>query len=426
MPTFEMKTVPADAKVTYSIYEPGKQEMWRGYDSSSAKSSLPIEDSKVANNLLKQDLLAEATSIEGNPKVKVLVEKVVTPFTQNKLTVTDIKNTKRFASAGKTLYFINKPLKTDYKEIKLEATLSQTDDNKIPKENIKWKINDKENEYKEGDTEFTIPITDKIKNATFTNSAGFPTMTDKTVSVKWVDEDRKDASFMPPAVSHLITQFNDDLLKPCKKLTDKLDQWTGSKPGDKQNFKVEIKPIKIKGELFNEEDINSRQYFEVLKGSINGGISLKGEFFGYPPFLKPLNIDNVSKVGFFISPKIDINLVGAKLKKTIGETKKTLKDEFAIEGNIKGCIEVGLKAELTVDQDKKDYIEFSVKGSGEGCVSGKKIFNFSTNKWDGGFYIDPIKLAVKAKISSKGYFKFTLVDFDGSYIITDKVDLSEK
>jgi hypothetical protein len=209
-----------------------------------------------------QDLQAEAINIEGNPKVKVLVEKVVTPFTQNKLTVTDTKNTKRFATAGKTLYFINKPIKSDYKEIKLEATLSQTDNNQIPKENIKWKINDIENEYKEGYTEFTIPITDKIKNATFTNSAGFPTMTDKTVSVKWVDEG-------------ILKIDIGNKLGPILKIFDEINYWQNKfklfgipcKVAVLENLEraKQIGKFSFSYEKKNEEDNKSRYYNKVDK-----------------------------------------------------------------------------------------------------------------------------------------------------------------
>ncbi|WP_017498222.1 fibronectin type III domain-containing protein [Flavobacterium sp. WG21] len=432
--TFEMKTVPSDAKVTYSIYGPGEQSMLRGYDSSTSKSSLPIEDITLKNNLLIHDLQSEATSIEGNPKVRVEIQKIIGKFTQNALTAKDVSNPKnknRIAGANQTLYYIDKPpkiiklSKVDYNDTEIKVTLSN-DINLIPDENIKWKINNVDNSYKTGITQFTLPVNASVPNTTFTNISGYPNLTTKEVKVKWIKEGRSEQAFMPPAVSHLVTQFNDDLIKPFKKMTDKLDKFTGSLPGDKQNFKVEVKPIKIKGEGYNEEDDNSRHYFKTLKGSISGGINLKGEFFGYPPFLAFLNIKGISEVGVFISPKVEVNLVGSRLSRTIGETNKKVKDNFVIEGNIKGCIEVGLKAELTVDQDKKDYIEFSVKGSGEGCVSGKRVYNFTTNKWDGGFYIDPVKLAVKAKIKSKGYFKFTLVDYDASWAITDKVDLTKK
>jgi hypothetical protein len=416
IPIFEMKTVAKDTKVDWTIHEVGKQELWRGYTGYNIRVNLPIEDSRVKNNLRIQDLQAEAINIEGNPKVKVLVEKVITPFTQNKLTVTDTKNPKRFATAGKTLYFVNKPIKSDYKEIKLEATLSQTDNNQIPKENIKWKINDIENEYKEGDTEFTIPITDKIENATFTNSAGFPTMIDKTVSVKWVDEDRKDASFMPPAVSATISNFSNSILVPFKKMADGLNEIFGAK------LEAKIKPIKIKGENYNDIDEESRHYLKVLKGSINGGVSIKysdeDEPVFYPPFLKIFNIAGISEVGLYLAPKIEFNIVGGKITNTIGETNKVLKDQFFVEGNVKGCLEVGLKAKLLV---AKELVDFSVKGYGEGCMSGKLNYNMSINQFVGGVYLDPVKLAVKAKIKTKDeYFKFTLVDVDKTWTITDK------
>ena len=418
--TFEMKTLTEEAKVSYTIHEPGKKDMWRGYDSSASKSSLPIEDSSLENNLRIHDLQAEATSVDNQPKVRVEIEKVVTKFTQNALTAIDVGTPKRFATASQTLYYIDKPGKKNYRDTKIKATLTQTDLNKIPKENIKWKIDGKDNEYKDGTIEFTVPANDEVINTTFTNIAGYPILTTKEVKIKWIKEERKDASFMPPAVSHMVTQFNEKLVKPFKGITDYLDKKTGSKPDDKQNFKVELKPIKLKGEVYNEEHSTSRHYFKALKGSINGGISLKGEFFGYPPFLAPLNIDNISKVGFYIIPKVEVNIIGARLKKTVGETNKIQSDAFNIESNIKGCIEVGVKGELLVG---KDQVEFTLSGSGEGCASGKYIYDFKKNDWQGGFYLDPVKLALKAKIKSKGTFKFTLVDVDRSYSITDKMEL---
>ena len=60
-------------------------------------------------------------------------------------------------------------------------------------------------------------------------------------------------------------------------MADKINTFLGT-----DKFKAEIKPIKIKGEKYNEEDKNSRQYFEVVKGTVGGGISIKGEFLGYP------------------------------------------------------------------------------------------------------------------------------------------------
>jgi hypothetical protein len=420
-PTFEMKTLTTDAKVTYSIYEVGKQEMLRGYTGNTPKSTLPLEDNTIGYNVLKQDLLAEATNIEGNPKVKVLVEKVVTPFTQNKLTVTDTKNTNRFATTGKTLYFINKPLKTDSKEIKLETTLSQIDINKIPKEYIKWKINNVENEYKEGVTGFKLPITDKIENATFTNSAGFPTMTDKTVNVKWISEGKTDASFMPPAASYTVTNFNNKILIPFKGIATFLNEKLGTK------LEAKIKPLKMKGEKYNDIDQKSRHYLKVLKGSLNGGISIKysddDEPVIYPPFLKILNIAGISEVGLYLSPKIEFNLIGGRIRNTIGETDKVLTDQFFVEGNVKGCLELGLKAKLLV---AKELVDFSVKGFGEGCMSGKVNYNVSTDEFVGGVYLDPVKLGVKAKIKTKDdYFKFTLVDIDKTWTITDKYKIYE-
>lgn len=111
-------------------------------------------------------------------------------------------------------------------------------------------------------------------------------------------------------------------------------------------------------------------------------------------------------------------MIGGRTVNTVGETNKVLNDNFFVEGNIKGCMEVGLKSKLLV---AKDLVDFSVKGFGEGCFSGKINYNMSIDKFVGGIYIDPIKLGVKAKIKTKdGAFKFTLVDVDKTWTITDK------
>lgn len=46
--TFEMKTVPSNALVNFSIHEPGESQIERIYDSSTSKTTIPIEDIKIA------------------------------------------------------------------------------------------------------------------------------------------------------------------------------------------------------------------------------------------------------------------------------------------------------------------------------------------------------------------------------------------
>ncbi|WP_375604867.1 hypothetical protein [Flavobacterium davisii] len=417
--TFEMKNLEKGTKVNFTIHEPGKETLWRGYDATTAKQSLPIEDNTPnLINLLKFDLVANAFELEKKPSVRIEIEKTLKPFVFTKLEAIDLSNTKRIAGEGETLYYVNKPTVTT--EVKnTEFRITNTPNlmiNEIPIENVKWKLNNIDYTSGKGILSFSKYINEK-KDVKVTAITGFPNSSSKDVNVKWINENRGDASFMPPAVSSQITQFNDKLLLPFKKVSDKINDFFGT-----DKFKIEIKPLKIKGENYNDIDLNSRHYFKVLKGSINGGLSLKGEFLGYPPFLKILNIEDVSKVGVFASPKVEVNLIGGSLKKTVGETNNVFNDEFYFEGNLKGCLELGLKAELLV---AKDLVDFSVNGFGEGCGSGKVVYDITSNEFKGGFYFDPIKLGVKAKIKSKGGISFTLVDVDKTWAITDKITLYE-
>lgn len=415
--TFEMKTLSNEARVSFTIHEPGKQEMWRGYDGYTTKQTLPIEERRsTLVNLYKMDLESEATNVEGKPKVRIEIEKIVDPFIQNGLTATDISNKKRVAKAGEILYYINKPtVSTETRHTEFKAILSQPDIQEIPLQNLKWKIDGRDDEYKNGESKFDVYINENKTNTTVTNTAGYPDLTTKEVKVKWVDESRGEVNFMPPAVSHTIQQLCTEILVPLKKVADEINDFLGT-----DKFKAEIKPIKIKGESYNEIDKNTRHYLKVTKGSINGGLAIKGEFLGYPPFLKFLNIDDISKVGLYVTPKVEFNLIGGAEKKIIGENNNTINDDFYVEGNLKGCIELGLKAELLV---AKEYVDFSVNGFGEACGSGKIIYNITQNRFIGKIYLDPIKLGVKAKIKSNGAFSFTLVDVDKSWSITDKTKI---
>ena len=73
----------------------------------------------------------------------------------------------------------------------------------------------------------------------------------------------------------------------------------------------------------------------------------------------------------------------------------------------------------------KEDIDFELSGFSEGCASGKLKYNFTKQGFEGGLYLDPIILGVKAKIKSKGLLEFDLVDVDKSWSITDKTNIYE-
>ncbi|WP_285225449.1 fibronectin type III domain-containing protein [Flavobacterium tructae] len=385
--TFEMKTLPKDAKVSYSIHEPGKQEMWRGYDSSSSKSSLPIEDLKVKNNLRIQDLQSEATSVEGNPKVRIEIEKVVGKFTQNALTATDLKNTKRFANANQTLYYVNRKGASDTKKTEFKVTLSQADVNKIPVENIKWKINGLDDEHQNGKIKFNIPLTDKnlatTRTSTFTNIAGYPNLTTKEVYVKWVDGYKTEAEVVSPAIKNALNALADHVNR-LGTFLHKLD------PSGKAEFK-----ISYIGEEYLEEDASSRFYNTIREGGVSGqmAFAFKGVKYGIPiP-------SEIFKCEIYLKPVVAVSVNG-KMKYTKRMDKTTFtKTSFNLTFSPKVDLEAG--GELLI----KAGSGFEVKAHGFAGISswGEIKYDSGQNNISGNLGIGKPFYGIRGEITLAGY-----------------------
>ena len=412
--TFEMGDVADTTKVNFNIYYPnggGLKTIVAGFEK---KKTFFIE--KHSEELLKLDIYAFA-KVPDSIGVRIEIDKEVKKFDLTELKAIDLRKGNRVAKSGETLYYVNIPsIEKERRDTQFIAEIKPN----IPKEEIpmnfiNWTVNSKEFETNQGELQFKTSINEK-QDKKITVKTGNPTQTNKSVQIKWVDENRHDASFMPPAMNDMVQKLSKKVAISLEKTIDKLNKYIGT------NIKSEINPIKIKGEAFNEEDKESRYFFRILEGTINGGISVSGEAMVYPPFLKFLNIKNISKVGLYVSPKIDFSITGGMTRRENGETKKIEKDEFFLEGAGKGCIEIGLKAELLI---AKEDIDFELSGFSEGCASGKLKYNFTKQGFEGGLYLDPIILGVKAKIKSKGLLEFDLVDVDKSWSITDKTNIYE-
>ena len=136
-----------------------------------------------------------------------------------------------------------------------------------------------------------------------------------------------------------------------------------------------------------------------------------------PPIIKPLNIDGVSKVGMYIKPSLDIPIVGGIETKRVFETGKYLINKpFYVSVSAKGCLEAGLVAELIA---AKALVDFEVRGYGKGCLGGTIKYQPNAPKpLKGSIDLDPVVVGISAKITSKGYINFTLVDTSYEYSLT--------
>ncbi|MEL1255897.1 fibronectin type III domain-containing protein [Flavobacterium sp. DGU38] len=391
---FEMKTLPSDAKVTYSIYEPGQQKMVRGYNGSTPKNSLPIEDNTIAYNLLKQDLQAEATSVEGNPKVRVEIEKVVEKFTQDKLTATHIPNSiktpkTRIANAGQTLYYVNRPGKTDHRNTEIKAVLSQTDLKKIPKDYIKWKINDVADENKDGTTQIKIRLADdnKVLDSKFTNISGSPEITTKDVYVKWVDENIIKGGFSSSTSNFkVLEEFLKwkSLMAKTTKIIEKIPGIKLLKKNERSSGNISFYADFAVGstEAKNVEDEDSRLYYRQTEIKTGVEIGLKGTatlmkwnpnplayFPGTPSWVtESLKIE--IRIDATASSAGEIKYTG--IQKKYVETNKSKYSESLNPAIVKFNMDLGVIGEIKAFENN-EYFSFGGEASG---IAKAEIFRF--------------------------------------------------
>lgn len=178
----------------------------------------------------------------------------------------------------------------------------------------------------------------------------------------------------------------------------------------------------IKGESFNDEIDESRHYKEVIDGNIEGGfeIELKEKVF-YPPQLKFLNIVKISECGLYGKAFIELPIAGGYEKEVIHETgKKLIEKPFYVSGAIKGCIEAGLKFKLLV---APSYVDVDVRGFAKACAGGTLKYKNTIGFEDSKISVDPLVVGITAKIKSKGYIEFSLVDTTYEYALTKEIPI---
>ncbi len=217
--------------------------------------------------------LKSTAEIDKSPSVSNEINLIVKPFNLKNLKAIDLDKKNRFANAGQILYYVN-TRKKESKDTKIEAVLSQTDPDKIPKDIIKWKINDIDDEHLDGKTTFTIPLSDKsnVKTSTYTNTTGYPTLMSENVTVKWMDFYKIEAEVVPAGTKKALNILS-DYVNRIGTVFHKLD------PSGELEFKVSYT-----GEQYIEEDEKTRFYNTIREGGISGqiGFNFKGLKYGLP------------------------------------------------------------------------------------------------------------------------------------------------
>jgi hypothetical protein len=395
----------------------GESLSWLVLDKSSELHNYTTNPIGLAWPKEKESLTLLAKS--GSRTIEV--ELIRKTFSYTDLIAKDKSRTKRLAlgSKNETLYLVrtastNLSSRTVSYEMVTEAKKSD-----FMGSEPKWSTTFPKGGLYEGDVLNGI---NSPTGETRHNSAGSGTTTasafgeEHSVKIKVVDQNRHDADFMPPGVNALLTKTYTAVeggMKQVEKVVSFFDD----------GIKVKVLPLKINGSMYNKEH-DSRHYLEVLDGSISGGFGLiSGEKVVYPPFLKILNIKNVSKCGLYGAFSVDLPIAGGVSQETIFETKKKTKDNpFYAKFGAKGCIEAGLKFELLV---AKDAVNTNVRGYGKGCLSGNIVYDGNDKDFRGEVVLDPVVVGISAKVSSKGFIEFELVDWSDSYSLTKEIKIWE-
>ncbi|URC11005.1 fibronectin type III domain-containing protein [Flavobacterium sp. B183] len=319
--------------------------------------------------------------------------------------------TNRIAKEDEILYYVKEQFNTP------KTSLALTIDPALPKSKIKDNVHWFRDETKIADTEGLLKFTakDLDKSATIISLAGFPNEKSRKVNIKFVDKNAVAWSFVPPAVSQVLTKsFNeiDDRLQL-------LDRYV--KIG--RYIKMKVDPIKITGSKYNENDKESRLYKKMEVGSISGGISAETkEVLITHPVLDRLSRAGIVDIGLFFKAAFAVEVEGGVERYILVEQKKYQKNNPFLKVGPKGSLTFGVKAELKV---ARDQVKFEAKGAVEVAIKGDGTYNFSTNTLVVEGYIPPAILFANVQIGTKGFIEFELVDFQKSVELTDKIPLYE-
>jgi len=166
---------------------------------------------------------------------------------------------------------------------------------------------------------------------------------------------------------------------------------------------------------------SSLSSFDIGKMSKSGGVEMKWESPTiYPPVLKPINIGGVVECGLYANASLDFPVAGGMNYQKIHETGVLkVNNPFYLSFKGKGCVEAGLKFKLLVATDQVDC---EVKGFGKACVGGGITLR-NNDVSEAKMELDPIVVGISAKVKSKGYIKFTLVDWKYNYALTKPYEI---
>jgi len=342
----------------------------------------------------------------NNTQTDVSKSDSIKTFALTQLTATDFSAKSRVAHAGETLYYINKPITTEHKKTSFSIAYSPDIPIKeIAKDKINWKMDGVAYPEATGTKGFVTNI-DDAKNHTVSVGGGYPILMDKSVSVKWVDEDYKKTKLTigTSSIPYLKrTMELSDLMGNISNKLEKIPFFAKTKKNERIDGKIgfyfDITPFQQ--ELINEADKKSRLYYQkrTIKGGLDIGLSgsVKYTIWGLP-------IDKIPVVGEKLKEYISAGIYVVATAKAGGELKGELIHYNYVNTNYWKEISsrvnpaiLKLEAEFGVGAEVKflkqnDYLNFTGDANGKANAEifsiGWRNNDFQVGFIQNGVYID--------------------------------------
>ena len=238
-------------------------------------------------------------SYNDEENIRIHISVIKDEFNLVELTAKHKDKPNRIAKSNEILFLIDPPSITNTeKEVIYNIEISpDLKGNKYSSRNIAWYYDKPgmqtgipKDEGSKSITRNHIEDSNKINT---TVKAGFPNITEKSVNIKWVDEDKKKFNVVPPGIQNTLkTVFNN--MTKIKKITEKFGK-----------YKLDLAPkIEFYGSEFNTEDDNSRFYIITRDGGVNASLDLKYKIPLPPPYSIDLTIPwidyKIGEIGAYI------------------------------------------------------------------------------------------------------------------------------
>ncbi len=421
--SFNLKNVPEDSSV---IWEISSNKVSNILEESALYTTSGIQDEYLTADILNQIVnykeIKEITAInEFDGKVLYKANLEPEKFELTGIYVKDKLAPARKAYWGETLYMV----KHDEVEAKVMAkskasaftspflkweTGTQLSSNESEK-NVETYLY--ENSFSKEYSSFAWPML--LGERTHSISAkNLLTGQQYGVTIKTMKSNKRSITVPPSSFYNLGVKMN-SIITGVTKVKKALDVF------GKDNIKIRVKPLANQGHAWNQEDPKSRFYQQVKEYKLEGGIELASKDFTFNPgplkFLKEMGI---ADIGIYLRALMAANLAGEHGWVHTMSPEKPVEEYGRAHFSTKGCVEAGVKAELLVAQE---YIDLELRGYASSCISGDIFYYPKTNRFDGGISVKPLIVGVKVKAVSKGYFDWTLIDYEGKIGLFDPIKI---